>query len=249
MSYGDWNTQATWDAWYHLTPRRISKPAEEPDLSMGYARASMFRASQTLASTLVSAFGWTQPGPTILIYGCGYGWVVEILEGLGFTRVVGADVSQWIADRATATEESEIDAAIAAIGLDPSTGRGALHKAALWDPGNRSRTSRGVKQEDGYTVGSRNRLKQSVGLNPSGSFDWVLSEYLVEVLTDAELAQALPHYDAIGTNKVHVISGALPVGGNQETANWKGPAGWRTFLDGLGFSSHQILVGPTGARL
>lgn len=246
MPIGDWNDPATWEQYYTVLPRRISKPATETDITMHYARVALFDGKVALAQRIAAALGWSPPGGTILIYGAAFGWTVEALEGMGYARVVGADPSQYIADRHDLTEEGDIDAAIVAAGMDPVTGRGALHKASLWtDPGPRGRSSRKTRQEEGITVGSRNRLKSAVGLAPGGDFDWVLSEYLIEWLTDAEIGQILPHYDAIGTNSVHVITGEDPARFS-EPGNYKTRTQWRAFLDGLGFSAHQFLVGPTG---
>jgi hypothetical protein len=243
----DWNDPATWDQYYTLLPRRISKPATEQDITMHYARVALYPNFVRLADTLETALGWTPPGGTILIYGCAYGWTIEALEAKGYDRVVGADPSGYIQSRHDLTEEADVDAAITAAGMDPTTGRGALHKQGLYgdDPGPRGRSSRGVKNEEGITVGSRNRLKSAVGLGSQDDFDWVLSENLIEALTDAEIIQILPHYDAIGTNSVHIFSiddPSRPV----DPGNWKTPAQWRALFDGAGFTAHKLMRAQTG---
>jgi hypothetical protein len=244
---GDWDDPATWDQYYTLLPRRITKPATETDITMHYCRCGLYHTFVALADKVESALGWTPPGGTVLIYGCAYGWMIEALEAKGYTRVVGADPSGYIQGRHDQTEEADVDAAITAAGMDPATGRGALHKAGLYgdDPGPRGRSSRGVKDEEGITVGSRNRLKSAVGLGSQDDFDWVLSENLIESLTDAEIAQVLPHYDAIGLNSVHIISVTDP-SKPVDPGNWKTTAQWRAFLDGLGFTAHQFIVKQTG---
>jgi hypothetical protein len=242
----DWDDLATWQRWYVLLPRKLVKPATEQDIRMHYSRIALYPHAVKLAESLVAAFGWTPPGGTIAIQGAGYGWTVEALEGLGFDRVVGADISALIQNTQDDTEEADIDAAITAAGMNPGSGRGAAHKASLWtDPGPKGRSSRKVKDEDGLTQGSRNRLKTSVGLGPPDDFDWVLSEYLLEVVSDTEALLALPEYSDLGLNVVHIISGAEGPG-SEPDGNWKGIAGWRAWLDANGFSDHQLFVGPTG---
>ncbi|MHC4715270.1 MAG: hypothetical protein ACYTAN_18700 [Planctomycetota bacterium] len=246
MPLADWNDPATWERWYVTMPRRISKPATETDITMHYSRAALYDRAAELAVRLESAFGWTPPGGTIAMQGCGYGWTVEALEGRGYTRVVGADISTLIQGSQDDTEEAEIDAAITAAGMDPATGRGALHKATLYtDPGPKGRSSRRVKDEDGLTQGSRNRLRSSVGLGPNDDFDWLLSEYLLETVSDAEAIAALPHYTNTAISVVHIIAGADGTK-SEPDGNWKGAAGWRAFLDANGFNAHQLYVGPSG---
>lgn len=250
MPIADWDDPATWARWYDVSPRILSKLATDGEIRLTYSRVVLQPHAVKLAAALEAAFGWTPAvDPTIGIMGAGYGWTVEALEALGYTRVVGADISSYIQDRQGSTEEADIDAAITAAGFDPASGPGLLHKNSIWtDPGNRGRSSRGVKNEDARTPGSRNRLKSSIGLGPQDDVDWLLSEYLIETATDAEILSQLATYDDLGTNLVHIISEAD--GSRSETdGNWKGVAGWRTFLDDNGFSLHQLYVGPSGQVL
>ena len=238
----DWNDPATWARWYEVHPRRISSPATESELILNYSRVVLQPRAMDLAIALETAFGWspTPVQPTIGFLGAGYAWTVEALETMGYTRVVGTDISSFIQTTQTDTEEADIDAAITAAGLDPSSGRGLLHKNAIWtDPGTKGRSSRGVLNEGASTPGSRNRLKNSIGLLPNEDVDWLLSEYLVEVATDAEILSQLATYDDLGTNIVHIIQGGDGTN-SQPDGNWKGTAGWRTFLDDNGFSTHQL---------
>jgi hypothetical protein len=130
--------------------------------------------------------------------------------------------------------------------MDPGSGRGLEHKNSIYtDPGPKGRSSRKVKNEDGLTQGSRNRLKSSIGLGPQDEIDWLLSEYLLETVSDAEALAALPHYSNTAVSVVHIISGADGAK-SEPDGNWKGVAGWRAFLDSNGFSAHILFVGPTG---
>lgn len=247
MPIADWDDPATWARWYKVHPRLISKPASESELILHYSRVVFQPRAAELALALESAFGWTTSPtqPTIGFMGAGYAWTVEALEAMGYTLVVGVDISTFIQNNQSLTEEADIDGAITDAGLDPATGRGLLHKNSLWtDPGNRGRSSRGVLNEDASTPGSRNRIKNSVGLKPNEDFDWLLSEYLFEIATDAEILDQLAIYDGMGTNLVHIISGDDATRGEPD-GNWKGTVGWRAFLDDNGFSSHQIFVGPS----
>lgn len=250
MPIADWDDPATWARWYSVSPRKLPKKTLEGEIRLTYSRVALQPHAAKRAAALEAAFGWTTAvDPTIGIMGAGYGWTVEALEALGYTRVVGADISTYIQDRHDLTEEADIDAAITAAGFDPTSGSGLAHKDSIWtDPGNQGRSSRGVKNEDASTPGSRNRLKASIGLGPQDDVDWLLSEYLVETATDAEILSQLATYDQLGTNLVHIIAG-VDGSRSEPDGNWKGVAGWRTFLDDNGFSSHQLFVGPTGQVL
>lgn len=250
MPIADWDDPATWARWYLCHPRRITKPQWEKELVLHYSRVAYYRRRVELARALEAALGWTAAAdPAICVQGCGYAWTVEALEGMGYTRVVGADTSAYIQGAQDDTEEADVDAAIVAAGMDPVTGRGLEHKESIYvDPGPKGRASRKVKDEDGLSQGSWNRLKRSVDLSGNDDFDWLVSEYLLEILSDAEILQGLPHYANHGNAWVHLISGAAGPG-SEPDGNWKGAAGWRAWLDANGFPGHQLFVGPTGEVL
>jgi hypothetical protein len=96
-----------------------------------------------------------QPTEYVLVVGAGFGWGVEYLASLTGATCVGIDVSDHIQAQQGTDEETEIDEAITAAGLDPATGRGAAIKAYVYDAQPRSNVI--VLNEDMQTNQSRNQ--------------------------------------------------------------------------------------------
>lgn len=232
MPLKDWDQKATWDSAYNFGTEELwGYPSSTRDeVRLHYHRGVKRPDADLHASRLVAALGWSPPGPTILLIGAGFGWTTEALEGLGFDRVVGIDVSTYIQDNHDGTEEAEIDAEIAAVGLDPATGRGAEIKARFFDGGNRGRSSRGVLNEDAKTGGSRGRIKQALGLSGNDRIDWAVSESVIESLTDTEAQEGSSDLHRIADNVGHFLWPLRP-GKNQHAGfNWKLLEDWKLLI-------------------
>jgi hypothetical protein len=227
----DWNQKSTWDAAYDFGAESLDgHPNTRAEVRLHYHRSVKRPAAVIHASRLAAALGWAPPGPTIVIVGAGFGWTVEALEDLGFDRVVGIDISTYIQGNQDGTEEAEIEAEIAAVGLDPATGRGAELKARHFDGGNRGRSSRGVKNEDGKNGASRGRIKQALGLQGNEQIEWVVSEAVIESLTDIEATNGSDDLAIIGNNVAHFVY-TLRADGNQDAGfNWKSLEDWKLLL-------------------
>ena len=200
---------------------------------MAYSRAALYAAAQQRAANIVSAMGWTTPGPSVLVFGCGFGWLAEAFEDLGFDRVVGTDTSAWIQSSKDATEEADIDAAIAAAGLDPSNGHGAEAKAIVSAKGKglgpRCRASRGLLDEDGSTNQSRGRIRQALDIHGNDLVDWALTDDLARTMSDAEVLESAARLDLIATNSVHLTQTLL--GSNRDVSlNWHTLEEWKALV-------------------
>jgi hypothetical protein len=99
----------------------------------------------------------------VLIVGAGFGWGVEAFIAETGCTTVGIDVSDYINAEKNNTEETEIDAAIVAAGLDPAAGRGAAIKAYVYDA--QPRTNVIVLQENAQTNTSRQAIRAALGNN------------------------------------------------------------------------------------
>lgn len=226
----DYSVWATWQLLYDLqaTPERV-------DIRLSYHRAVLFNSlARTEADMYVAKLGW-QPSWRIGIVGCGFGWTVEHLEQrYGFSNIIGIDVSQFIQTNKSGTEEADINAAIAAVGLSPTVGEGASIKARIFDGGPRSRASRSILNENGNTNQSRNRIRQALGGNTN--FDVGLSEDVLEALTDVECIQASGFMHQYCDQVQHLVSLATPeqvarMDPAIQGANWKATlAAWKTLL-------------------
>jgi hypothetical protein len=121
----------------------------------------------------------------VLIVGAGFGWGVEAFIAETGCTTVGIDVSDYINAEKNNTEETEIDAAIVAAGLDPAAGRGAAIKAYVYDA--QPRTNVIVLQENAQTNTSRQAIRAALGNNWP---DVCIVEDLIDAATtDAEITQ------------------------------------------------------------
>lgn len=227
MPVRSYNSKADFDrdyqAWYPTDGIRFGERIE-----LNYDRAFGLAIARATVEDYLAALPLL-PDDSILIVGCGYGWSVEVLEERGFPRVLGIDVSTHIQSTKDQDEESLIDGKIAALGLDPASGRGAKLKAKVWTPGVRTRASRGVPAEDLQTGGSRGRVKQALGLQGSQRITWGISELVLETLTDAECLDLSAAGHAVCENVVHYMA---PEGRAVEDSDWnlKSLAEWKALL-------------------
>ncbi len=225
MPFKTWDNKEDWDAAYSIGAEgKWGHPSTRPEVRLHYNRASQLPYARNRANGIVQALGW-QPTDRIVLVGAGFGWTVEALEELGFTNVVGSDVSRYIQDNKALTEEQEINAAISAVGLNPNVGEGAALKAKLYDGGNRTRTSKGIFNEGLGTPGSRKKIARALGGEP----DWALSESVLESLTDAE-AQDISAKVHSWTNAI-IAHFVVTLGGQQDPGyNWKTLEDWKALL-------------------
>lgn len=223
----DFNTKQAFDESYRIGAEPGGHPAGRREVKLGYCRAVMLPYARARAGGIVAAMGWDAPWPRLVIVGGSFGWLGEMLETEhGFTQVVSTDVSRYVQAEKDNTEEADIDAALVAVGLDPTVGEGAMVKGRLFDGGNRTRASRGVVNENLKTGGSRNRVKNLLG----GGVDWVLSENVLENLADAEVVTASAPLRQLGAGVVHLITPLRPGQTQDPDFNWKTLEGWKVLL-------------------
>lgn len=237
MPLKTWDTKADWDAAYSFGAEGdIGHPNTRAEVRLHYHRATKGEENADIhASRLAAALGWTAPGDTIAIVGAGFSWTAEALEAIGFLTVIGLDISLYIQAEKNNTEEADFDAEIALVGLDPATGEGLGIKNRLiargGGAGNRTRAAGGVLDEDGKNGASRGRIKQALGLSGNDRIEWVVSESVLESLTDAEALDASNDADIIGNNTVHFVY-PLRASGNHAGFNWKTLEDWKLLIPG-----------------
>ena len=229
MPLKDWSLPQTWDEAYSIGAEGdMGHPSNRREVKLGYHRAVMLPYCRKRAAGIARALTWTPPGPTIVIIGAGFGWTAECLEALGLTRVGALDISQYIQANKSGTEEVEVSARIAAVGLDPTQGPGFFLKNRFVDGGSRARASRGVWNENGATDNSRIRIRQALGLSASDMIIWGLSESVLESLTDVEAQEVSSIAHQYCENVAHYVVTLRE--GNQPGYNWKSLKEWKTLL-------------------
>ena len=194
MPYKTYSTKADYDSEYDVGAEDLwPRPTSRPEIRLRYSRLVLMPYVRQRAVGIANAMGWTAPGPILVIVGAGFSWLTEAFETeLGFTSIVGVDVSPYIQSAKDQPASDDLDDAILAVGLNPATGEGLARKNLIlstYDPGggNRTRSSRTVLAEDGKTNQSRNRIRQALGLSGNAQPDWLLSENVIERMTDAEI--------------------------------------------------------------
>lgn len=122
----------------------------------------------------------------VAIVGCGFGWGVDAFIAETGATTVGIDISDYIFAEQGNTEETELRAAIAAVGLDPDTGRGLELMGHLYDAQPRANVV--VLNEDMQTNNSRQNIRAALGNNwPSVV---IFEDIISDTTLDAEITQA-----------------------------------------------------------
>jgi hypothetical protein len=219
-----YNTKADFDEDYRIGAEPEGHPNSRSEIKLSYNRASMMPYCERRADKLVEIFNW--PLDTkILIVGAGFAWTAEILETkYNYTNIITTDTSDWIQSNQNESEESEVDAAITAVGLDPASGVGLTKKNRLHTPGNRRRHSRNIEDESLSNTGSRNRIKAILG-----DIDTAISEEVVTVLDDNEVLNIADWIERINANMqiIHLTTELLPNTDQDPRYNWKVLADWK----------------------
>jgi SAM-dependent methyltransferase len=214
----DYNLWSTWQALYD-----VQAIPERTDIRLSYHRAALFNTLfLDRATRLPSILGWT-PAKHICVIGCGFGWFVEQLVALGYTQAFGFDPSTFIQANFNGTEEADINAAIAAVGLSPTVGAGAAIKARIFDGGTRARVP--IGNQDGKTASSRSAIVHTFN---QSRVDVIHTQNVVEALTDAEVAAYAPQLRQIAP-VTHLIGVASP-GNVPGLMNWKTLVQWKALL-------------------
>lgn len=226
MPFKTWNTKADFDAAYNIGAEGDTGHSNtRPEVRLHYNRAVMYPVAATHARKMVEVLGLT-PAMKIGVLGCGYGWVLEELEVMGFTNVIGTDTSTYIQSTKTSQESADIDEAIIAAGLNPNAAEGANVKARLLSRGNsKSNVPTKVLNENGQSNASRNRIRNALG---GGNLDWGITDSVLESLTDAECLQLSTAGHNFCTNVAHLVVTTRP--GNQPGYNWKTLEEWKVLI-------------------
>jgi hypothetical protein len=207
-----------------LTPRAF------PGVDQTYDHREFgLRIGAVNANVLIVALN-LQPADSLLIVGAGFGWTIEVLESLGFTAILGIDTSDYVQTAKTLDDETVIDAALIAGGLNPLLGDGANIKANAHSPGPRTRCSRGIPNEDIGNGASRGRVRQFLGVAGNDKIVTGISEQVFDGLTDAECVTLSDRMNDVCDRVVHFVTDATRE--NDGVWNLKTLEGWKTLIPG-----------------
>lgn len=227
----DYDDPAVWDS---ITRLHVVDPATGERLVVGESRDASFRPGShglsyvDIVINCYVAMGLT-PAQTIVIAGAGFGYVPEEMQRRGWSHVAGYDTSSYTGTRRVQDESADFDRWLDAAGItDP--GRRAWWKTDRNAVIGQARSGFSVLPEDARTNGSRRAILQSLGITGNNKADWVVSEAMLESLSDAEAVQASAAAHQMATNVGHALT-PLKVGFEQDPRlNWKTLAQWKALL-------------------
>lgn len=192
-----WN-KADFDDAYEFYPeaRLGGHPNTRPQVSLHYHEHSMKRITAERWKRLLEVLPIVS-SDAVVIVGAGFGWGVRELKNKTACDAIGTDISPYIQAEKSNDDSVEIDAEIAAVGLDPTTGRGLELRNAIATPGARAKEN--VINEDMATPSSRARVVTALGRAPT----WILTEDIVDDdWTAADIVTLAGNLGSAGAQKV-----------------------------------------------
>jgi hypothetical protein len=188
--------KALFDLAYESNAEPDGHPNTRPAIRLHYNRYVIFPGLVRRVQQLIEILGLTE-SDRILLIGAGFGWTAEVFNGMGYTAA-GTDTSPYIQSAKDTTEDSEVDAALRATGLDPGS-NGMTHYNRLRNGGTRARAT--VLDEDSMSRQSRGRVTRAL---------WeptiVITEDLVTSLTDTEAVALHAELVQYGARVVHFLT-------------------------------------------
>ena len=186
--------KALYDLAYSFNAEPDGHPNTRPAIYLHYNRYTLYPEMLRRAQFFITQFNLTA-ADRVLIVGGGFGWTAEALSELGVPTIC-TDVSKYIQDNKSTTEDSEISSAITAAGLSPTSGEGLQHYTRLLAGGIRTRAT--VLEEDSSNTASRNRVKNAF----SGNITLIITEDIITSLTDAECAAVQSAIEKYGAGRI-----------------------------------------------
>ncbi len=140
---------------------------------------------------------------SILVAGCGTGIMVKRLKDLGYTNVWGCDISTELINYGKAQY--------------PDIASRLLVANCLNNSGN--------------TLPSMTGVRRAAGLSGNNRFTLLITDDLLTVMSNAEVATCLPILRATGSTVIHVLWPLDPTTTQDPTLNWKTvPQGWQAVI-------------------
>ncbi|MEE8598840.1 MAG: hypothetical protein V3S69_04915 [Dehalococcoidales bacterium] len=184
-------TKADYDASYKYRVER-HMPGGAPGPSEGRQEVWVHYHKVWMQPLLANRWAVLQPILNILstdflcVVGVGFGWGVDAAIAETSAITVGIDISDYIDAEQGNTEEAELRALVADVGLDPDAGRGLEVMNFIFD--GQPRTNIIVLKEDMRTVNSRQNIRTALGGN------WptvvVYEDIIDDTWTDREIVEA-----------------------------------------------------------
>ena len=200
----------------------VGESGDWQELRWNYHRRWAVISWNSYTDALLAALGWL-PNDNMVVVGAGFGFLEEHLRDHdGFTALVSVDDSVWIQAAKDTTEDADMDAQIAFVGINPLALEGRELKEQLTDGGTRARLP--ILNENLMTKDSRTAIRQQF----TGQIDTVFTDFMILWLTDAEAIELSAELNQTGAIVQHVTCGNID---GRNLAYWVALIPGDTFVD------------------
>ena len=173
-------TRATASFWHEQWDIGLGTFVNGKELRLNYHRQTVAAAVVSYVNNMVTTLGWATTDKMAVV-GAGFGFFEQELRAShGFTDVVSLDDSAWIQSAKNTTEDADMDAQLASVGVNPLDQEGRDLKDTLTDGGLRARVT--ILDEGLLSKESRQTVKQTLG----GQVDVIFTDNMLPFITDAE---------------------------------------------------------------
>jgi hypothetical protein len=223
------DTKQSWDdLWEKGAEGAWGHPGTRPEVNLNYHRYVILPYDRNKAPKLRAALGWN--GNTrLLVYGCGFGWILIALWELGIRQALyGLERSVYVQANKMLNEDDDIRDAIQAVGLGVGTGDGLVLFTEFRDGGNpRSAMSTRLLNKDLSSKKEINELKSILG-GPGAEV--ITYDGYLNTLSDDEVLTLSDQLHDLQPSRVihHTYTNWTSVGDIQ--LNAKTPEEWKMLL-------------------
>jgi hypothetical protein len=219
--------QAWDDLWDVGAEGAWGHPSTRSEVRLNYHRFVVLPYDRAKAPKLAGPLGW-DAGTRLLVYGCGFGWVMTGLAELGLSAIYGLDHSTYIQGSKSINEDADLQTAISVVNLGTSTGDGLVLFNAFRNGGNpRSDYAARILATDLSTISGRRDVRTLLG-GPGA--DVLTYDGYLNTLTDAEVLKLSENLHGLQPNRVihHTWTDWTSVGDIE--LNAKTPEEWKILL-------------------
>lgn len=232
-----YETKADWDnLWDVGAESAWGHPNTRPEVRLNYNRFVIYPVDRNNMVNIHRVLGWTNTS-RVLVYHCGFGWPLEILEGeLGVQSAIGVQLSSYIQNSKLLNEDTDLRNAIEGAGLVTNGGDGLTLFNAFRNGGNpRSTKAIDVMNEDLSTPQSRTTVRTRIG----GPGAEVLTYGILSSLEDGEIAALLDRLNRMNAARVShfVYTNAGPPFASRTLSQWKAVVGAHTVIEAGTFNA------------
>ena len=174
------------------------------NVQLGYHSVHIKPIIATRWEAIIPAVLNIQSTDKVVIVGAAFGWGVDKIKELTGCKAVGTDISDYIENAKTTSEDTDLISAIQSAGYDETTGRGLAIFNYFSNPADRAVAV--ILKEDMLNIKSRNEIKKALG---NASPTYIITEDMIQEQSDTEIAAWVTEANKLTATIVHFISNEL----------------------------------------